>query len=321
MVPFACGHRVAGAQDRRSSWALTVAAPKGLSQALLRRPVTFHGCRKLCCRALVPAARVSVSVHLMHSALRILLRLAVAFGVLLLVPQSAFASGHVSLATREPVEADGKWKLQMTIDYGSIPQIPHVPMIFVFVPTVLYERALTDKSPDTPILNRIPLQNQQPINESLDVGFANAMGKVFKVTKFDFVIRRDHGFEAGEYELKIKREDDGVAVGQPFHLTLKGDNAVVDRRAIVFAGEKKPKKADADKVADATPKKDSETSAPGQAADSDSDAGQADAPAPPPVPPMQGGCGCRLASGNEPASPLALASLAFGVALLARRRR
>jgi MYXO-CTERM domain-containing protein len=146
------------------------------------------------------------------------------------------------------------------------------------------------------------------------------MGKVFKVTKFDFVIRRDHGFEAGEYELKIKREDDGVAVGQPIHLTLKGDNAVVDRRAIVFAGEKKPKKAD-DKLADATPQKAAETPAEEKPTGTELDASVGDAPAPPPVPPMQGGCGCRLSSENGSASPFALAGLAVAVALFARRRR
>src|ERR1700730_10187394 len=112
----------------------------------------------------------------------------------------------------------------MTIDYGSVPQIPHVPVIFSFQPTVLYERALLDKTGDKPQLNRIPLSNQQTINEGMDIGFADASGKVFKITKFDFVIKRDHGFEAGEYDLKIKREDDGVQLGQTLKLTLKGDH-------------------------------------------------------------------------------------------------
>ena len=85
----------------------------------------------------------------------------------------------------------------------------------------------------------------------MDVGFSDATGKIFKVTKFDFVIRRDHGFEAGEYDLKIKREDDGVQMGQTIRLVLKGDNPIVDRRAIVFAGDKpKSKKVEADKPAD-----------------------------------------------------------------------
>ena len=60
-----------------------------------------------------------------------------------------------------------------------------------------------------------------------------------------FVIRRDHGFEAGEYDLKIKREDDGVQMGQTIHLILKGDNPVVDRRSMTFeAKSKKTEKVD-----------------------------------------------------------------------------
>ena len=157
----------------------------------------------------------------------------------LFVPRrSAVAAGTATPSTREPVEEDGKWKLKFTIGIGSPPALPHVPMLFVFTPTVLYERSLTDKTGDKPIINRIPLQNQQPINESLDVGFSDGTGKVFPITKFDFVVRREHGFEAGEYDLKIKREGDGVQIGQTIKLTLKGDNVVVDRRAMVFAGEK-----------------------------------------------------------------------------------
>ena len=159
-----------------------------------------------------------------------------------LAPRAAHATGSVTLVNREPVEVDGKWKLNMTIDYGGIPHLPHIPMLVVFTPTVHYDLSLTDKSPEKPVLIKIPLQNQQSINEGLDVGFSDASGKIFKITKFDFAIRRDHGFEAGEYDLKIKREDDGAQIGQTMKLVLKGDNPVVDRRAITFAGEKKGKK-------------------------------------------------------------------------------
>src|SRR4051812_27916920 len=105
-----------------------------------------------------------------------------------LLPRAALAVGTVTLPSREPVESDGKWKLNMSIDYGGIPHLPHIPMLFVFTATALYERALLDKTGDKPVLNRIPLQNQQPINESIDVGFSDASGKIFKITKFDFVI-------------------------------------------------------------------------------------------------------------------------------------
>src|SRR5262249_1885311 len=53
------------------------------------------------------------------------------------LPRPALAAGSVTLSTREPVEEDGRWKLKFSIDYGSIPQIPHIPMIFSFTPVVL----------------------------------------------------------------------------------------------------------------------------------------------------------------------------------------
>ena len=248
--------------------------------------------------------------------------LVVSPALLVLVPRLALAAGTVNLASRELVEEDGRWKLKMSIDYGGIPQLPHVPMIFAFTPTVLYERALTDKSPQKPVINRMPLSNQQGINESMDVGFADASGKIFKITKFDFVIRRDHGFEAGEYELKIKREDDGVQMGQTIHLVLKGDNPVVDRRAIVFAGDKpKSKKIDADKTEDKKDedKKDEPAASEEKKADEGEEKKGEDVPK---VPPKQGGCGCKVA--GDPAAPVspaaALAALGI-VAVFARRRR
>ena len=244
--------------------------------------------------------------------------LAALFALITLAPRPALAGGTVTLASREPVEDDGKWKLKMSIDYGSIPQLPHIPMIFSFTPTVLYERALTDKSPEKPVINRMPLSNQQGIHESMDVGFSDGTGKIFKVTKFDFVIRRDHGFEAGEYDLKIKREDDGVQMGQTIRLVLKGDNPVVDRRAIVFAGDKPKKK----KGEDAKPeeKKDEEKKEPAaeeKKADEGEEKKGEDVPK---VPPKQGGCGCEVAGDAGPRGG-ALAGLGIALVLAARRRR
>jgi MYXO-CTERM domain-containing protein len=247
--------------------------------------------------------------------------LAAALLAALFVVTPALAAGTVTLASREPTEVDGKWKLNMTIDYGSIPPIPHIPMIFSFTPTVLYERTLTDKSPDKPVLTRMPLQNQQGINESMDVGFADASGKVFKVTKFDFVIRRDHGFEAGEYDLKIKRQDDGAQMGQTIKLILKGDNPVVDRRAITFAGEKPKKKADADKPKEE--KKEEAAPAEEKKEEPKPEEASADpnAPAPPAVPPKQGGCGCKVV-GEEGTNPLGVGvALALAAVVVIRRRR
>jgi MYXO-CTERM domain-containing protein len=241
-----------------------------------------------------------------------------------LAPRLAHATGSVSLSTREPQEVDGKWKLVMTIDYGSVPHLPHIPMLVVFTPTVHWDLSLTDKSPEKPVLLKIPLQNQQPINEGLDVGFADASGKVFKITKFDFVIRRDHGFEAGEYDLKIKREDDGVQLGQTLKLTLKGDNVVVDRRAITFAGDKPKHKKDEKKDDGNADKKEADKDAPkeNETPLENAEPNPADAPAPPPVAPKQGGCGCVVAGDTPaPGGAAALAALAIGAVVSRSRNR
>jgi MYXO-CTERM domain-containing protein len=201
-------------------------------------------------------------------------------------------------------------------------------MIFTFDHKVEYERQLNDKSPDKPVLVRKNLQNQTPINEGMDVGFSDASGKTFPLTKFDFVIRRDHGFEAGEYTLTIKRESDGATIGSPIQLRLQGENVVVDRRAMVFGTgkEKDTKMVDADehnkgsKGGGEDAKKDEAKDEPKDEAKDEPKDEKAEAPAPPPVPPKQGGCGCRVAGAPEGEAGLLLALA--GVALaIARRRR
>lgn len=257
--------------------------------------------------------------------------LVLAFLSILLAPRAAFAVGSVQLSTREPVEQDGRWTFKLTIKMGSKPDTVHVPFTFAFTQTALYERALTDKSGNTPILNRIPLVNQQPTILSMDVGFGDVSGKVFDTTKFDFFVRRDRGFEAGEYDLVIKRETDGAQIGPTQHITLKGDNPVVDRRAIVFTGDKKKDAkmmsgdkpdADADKKDNAAgdaEKKDDDAKPAGDAKADENGAG--DGNAPPPVPPKQGGCGCGVVGESTNGALSALvAALAFGL-VAARRRR
>jgi hypothetical protein len=176
-----------------------------------------------------------------------------ALGLLFVSPQRAWAAGSVSLQTNSPEEINGKWKLFFTINYGGKPDVAYVPMIFSFTPTSITERSLTDQSPEKPVITRLPLKGQVAINESMDVGFSNPSGGVFTTTKFDFVIRRDKGFEAGEYDLKITRTNDGAQMGNTIKLTLKGENPIVDRRAIVFAGNKK--KTDEKKTEGATDEK------------------------------------------------------------------
>jgi MYXO-CTERM domain-containing protein len=255
--------------------------------------------------------------------------LRVLFAVIALVlatgaPRLAHAVGTVTLVTKEPEETNEKWKLNFTINYGSTPDIAYIPMIFSFTPTMLYERSLTDQSPEKPVIIRKPLQGQVPINLSMDVGFSDAAGKKFSTTKFDFLIRRDKGFEAGEYDLKITRAEDGAQVGQVIKLKLKGDNPIVDRRAMVFSGEKKKKKDDDKKEgADAAASEEKKTDD-GAAASSDSPASGEGTPteAPPAEAPKQGGCGCRVAGEPSSSAPgTAALSLLLGAILALRRRR
>ncbi|UQA59479.1 MYXO-CTERM sorting domain-containing protein [Polyangium aurulentum] len=251
--------------------------------------------------------------------------LRVLFAVIALVlatsaPRLAHAVGTVTLVTKEPEESNERWKLNFTINYGSTPDIAYIPMVFSFTPTMLYERTLTDQSPEKPVIVRKPLQGQVPINLSMDVGFSDATGKKFSTTKFDFPIRRDKGFEAGEYDLKITRAEDGAQVGQTMKIKLKGDNPIVDRRAMVFSGEKKKtdeEKKEGDGAAASEEKKDEGAEAAG---DANASGSETPTEAPPAEPPKQGGCGCRVA--GEPSAPgaAALASLLFGALVTLRRR-
>jgi MYXO-CTERM domain-containing protein len=247
---------------------------------------------------------------------------AIALAFVLIVPSHAFAVGTVTLATKEPQESDGKWKLNFTINYGGKPHIAYIPMIFSFTPTMIYERSLTDQSPEKPVITRLPLQNQVAMNESMDVGFSNAKGEIFNITKFDFVIKRAKGFEAGEYDLKITRADDGAQMGQTIKLKLQGENTIVDRRAMVFAGEKKKKPEE--KKDETAEKKDGEgdNAAAGDTESSGGSSASSETPteAPPATPPKQGGCGCRIEDASA-GSPAAFAALALGVIVALRRRR
>jgi len=240
------------------------------------------------------------------------------FAALLVTPTAARAAGTVSVTDLQPKEDDGRWKLKMTMNYGATPPTAHIPMLFTFVQTVLYERTLTDKSPKTPVLTKLPLQNQPPINESMDVGFSDASGKLFNITKFDFVIRRDHGFEAGEYTLTITRSNDGTKMGQPIRLVLQGDNVVVDRRAMVFSGKPDPKKADPAASADAPASDPPAGDAPAGDAPTGASGEEPPVETPPPAPAKQGGCGCRVTEPEDTTGSFALALI--GLAVLAKRR-
>lgn len=152
-------------------------------------------------------------------------------------------AGSWKLRSNDVAEVSGAWHLYVSIELSHAPPIAHVPMKFHFTKLVVYERALVDNSKD-PVLNKVPLVNQMPQVESLDVDFADGTGKIFKGTRFDFGLTRTRGFEAGEYKMQL-RSSDGSDLGVAQHLTLRGDNPIVDRRSITFnAKEPRIKKVD-----------------------------------------------------------------------------
>jgi hypothetical protein len=175
---------------------------------------------------------------------RALLAVALAcLALVTLVARDAHAIGTFKLKSTEAQEVSGAWHVYVTVELPKPPLTAHQSMKFLFTKTMAYERALIDGH-NEPVLNRQALQNQTPSVESLDVDFADPSGKIFKGTRFDFGLTRTRGYEAGEYKVELKTSD-GTTVGASQNLVLKGDNPVVDRRAIAFnAKEKSVKKVE-----------------------------------------------------------------------------
>ncbi len=242
----------------------------------------------------------------------------------LLLCADALASGSFKLRSPSVSEVSGGWHVFCEIAMPKPPITPHVTMKFLFTKTAVYERDLVDNNPK-PVVNRQPLVGQQPSVESLEVDFADASGKIYPVTRFDFSLTRVRGYEAGEYKLQV-RTSDGVDVGTPTTITLNGDNPVVDRRAMNFDTKSAPKKADtAPKVDDSV-----------AAAPMNTDVTPAGS-APPFVPPeafqkqpeeigdRPKGCGCDVPgdAGHESglARVLGVGAMGLGLSLVAWRRR
>jgi MYXO-CTERM domain-containing protein len=167
-----------------------------------------------------------------HLALLALLALVSVFAAF-----DASAAGMVKLKSTEFNEVSGGWHLYVTIELPKAPLTAHQPMKFMFTKTAEFERALVDGH-DGPVMNKTPLRDQAPSTESLDVDFADPSGKIFKGTRFDFFLTRTRGYVAGEYTMEV-RTSDGITIGAKSNITLKGDNDVVDRRAITFNANSK----------------------------------------------------------------------------------
>lgn len=208
-------------------------------------------------------------------------------------PNLALARGSVKISDSRPKENKEKWRLNLVIDYGSKPHLTYVPMVFEFVPTVYYERTLTDESPDKPINRKVPLHNQTPINVRMDVGFSCG-SEICARTKFSFKISRSADFKAGEYKLTVRLASGGT-IGRASTLVLQGDNPVINRKAMVFHSDKpvkkkaqpEPEKVDHDSrtaAEDMGPNLDDITD------DSTAEDAVDEPPAPPPVDPKSTGC-------------------------------
>jgi MYXO-CTERM domain-containing protein len=242
-------------------------------------------------------------------------------------PRSAHAAGTFKLKSNDVQEVSGAWHLYVTIELPKAPLTAHQPMKFVFTKTAVYERSLVDGRND-PVLNVQTVTDPSPAVENLDVDFADPSGKIFKGTRFDFGLTRNRGYEAGEYKVEVKTSD-GATVGSPATLILKGDNPVVDRRAIAFnAKESGVKKVD--NGVDAGPKgTNDDTPAANNTMGEVTPTGTAQ-----PFIAKEGlektpeeeihtrpkGCGCSLPGGVDAGGLLWLAPLA-GLGALARRRR
>lgn len=236
----------------------------------------------------------------------------------LVLTSNALAFGTVQIKSTSLEEVDGRWKLEFDINYGSTPSMGHIPFDFVFTLNTYYEYSITDTDKE-PVIRPKPMVNQTPQRESVDIDFADAKNKIWPRTKFQIAIKRDRGFEAGEYTLQIKRSDDGAILGQPIRLKFNGKNKLVDRRAVVFAApEKKGKDAGAADPDGAAPEKKEEPAE----TKSEEPAAADETPKGPPAepPPKSHGCGCRLAERSEgPAAAMGIALL--GIALLGWRMR
>jgi MYXO-CTERM domain-containing protein len=248
-------------------------------------------------------------------------------GVVTLFARDASALGTFKLKSSEAQEVSGAWHIYVTIELPKPPLTAHQTMKFNFTKTVAYERALIDGH-NEPVLNRQALQNQTPSIESLDVDFADPSGKIFKGTRFDFGLTRTRGYEAGEYKVEVKTSD-GSTVGNSATLILKGDNPVVDRRAIAFnakeSGVKKVDGVDAGPkgASDDTPAANNtmgEVTPTGTAQPFIAKEGLEKSPEEE-IKTRPSGCGCTLPGGVDAGGLLWLVPLAGLGGALARRRR
>src|SRR5262249_52445414 len=141
-------------------------------------------------------------------------------------------AGSFSIKTPEVTEKNDEWHIKVRIDLPRAPPMMHAPMRFTFSKEAVDERAIMSKGAE-PVHHRVVLETSQKQIVGLDVDLADASGKVFKSTYFEFDLKRkDQYFEAGEYLVGLSGPDGDVGTNQ--RLTLKGDNPPVYRGAMEF---------------------------------------------------------------------------------------
>jgi hypothetical protein len=264
---------------------------------------------------------------------------ALAAVALLFIARQSIAGGpgNFSIKTPDVTEKNGEWHVKVRIDLPRPPGMMHSPMRFTFSKEAVDERAIMSKGAE-PVHHRVVLETAVKQIVGLDVDFADASGKVFKSTYFEFDLKRADGyFEAGEYVVSLNGPDGDVGNNQK--ITLKGDNPPVYRGAMDFT-EKPGKKGqkgvklqaisnDVDGGSDEVAKNDTPTAAAPVAGEV---APVGEAPGMVPKGSFNRtaeeeavhehpGCGCFMAGVRGSSLPLG-AGAAFGVGfVLARRRR
>jgi MYXO-CTERM domain-containing protein len=188
-------------------------------------------------------------------------------------------------------EDEGRWHIELTIYLDRSPNFANMPVKFEFRQQSSVERFMEGES-DKIKTRTIPIVGAQPVIESVDLGFLDpGTGTIQKRTKFAFDISRAHGFEAGDWQVKITDARSGAPLGATTRMVLEGENKVVDRRTMSFAaGDKKDEK----KKEDAESGEEKEKAAPSAPVEEDETSWPEDKPKRPPPVKEKRGCGCRL---------------------------
>jgi len=269
-----------------------------------------------------------------RSLLRLFLTLVCSL-VLVLTASSALAAGRIEWNKKAFKErSDKAWMLELKIFLPRPPDVAYVPMKFEFEPLVYFERAMVDGQEGV-VERKVPLEGRQPLIETVDVGFLDAgTSKIESRTKMSFKVKRDLGFDAGEYKVTVRDTRNGQIVGTATNITFDGENEVIDRRSIVFQGGDGKKKKKEEKKEEPKAEGDGEKAEGGEEKKDEGDSEKSDESSssdegasseggdegPPPIEEKPGGCGCRVPGSPHGSSLGLFAALGLAGVLVARRR-